>query len=147
MVGHTSSYTVSKFGVNWTNGFCNTTILYPHPCSCSNTLPECQPLPLHLLLICHPLPTRCQFLYHCLHTTGLPVTRCESFAYSSASLRLGPEFTRSRLRKNLIICSLHPGQRELCFHGQMVPADEAHKNDPVKFLDYIESMLDDEISP
>ena len=28
-----------------------------------------------------------------------------------------------------------------------VPADEAHKNNPVKFLDYIESMLDDEISP
>ena len=27
-----------------------------------------------------------------------------------------------------------------------VPADEAHKNDPEKFLDYIESMLDDEIS-
>ena len=28
-----------------------------------------------------------------------------------------------------------------------VPVDEAHKNDPVKFLDYIESMLDNEISP
>ena len=28
-----------------------------------------------------------------------------------------------------------------------VPADEAHKNDPMKFLDYIESMSDDEISP
>ena len=28
-----------------------------------------------------------------------------------------------------------------------VPAEEAHKNDPVKFLYYIESMLDDEISP
>ena len=28
-----------------------------------------------------------------------------------------------------------------------VPADEAHKNDPAKFLDYVESMLDDEISP
>ena len=27
-----------------------------------------------------------------------------------------------------------------------VPADKAHKNGPVKFLDYIESMLDDEIS-
>ena len=27
-----------------------------------------------------------------------------------------------------------------------VPADEAHKNDPIKFLDYIESMLDDKIS-
>ena len=28
-----------------------------------------------------------------------------------------------------------------------VPADEVHKNDPVKFLDYIQSTLDDEISP
>ena len=28
-----------------------------------------------------------------------------------------------------------------------VPADEAHKNDPLKFLDYMESTLDDEISP
>ena len=28
-----------------------------------------------------------------------------------------------------------------------VPADEAHKNNPMKFLDYIESTLDDEISP
>ena len=26
-------------------------------------------------------------------------------------------------------------------------ADEAHKNDPMKFLGYIESMFDDEISP
>ena len=28
-----------------------------------------------------------------------------------------------------------------------VPTDEAHKNDPKKFLDYIESTLDDEIFP
>ena len=28
-----------------------------------------------------------------------------------------------------------------------VPADDAHKNDPMKFLDYIESTVDDEISP
>ena len=28
-----------------------------------------------------------------------------------------------------------------------VPADNVHKKDPAKFLDYIESMLDDEISP
>ena len=87
-------------------------ILYT-PCSCSNTLPECQPLPLHLLLICHPWPTRCQFLYHSLHTTGLRATRCESFAYSSASLRLGPEFIRSRLRKNLIICSASWAKRAM----------------------------------
>ena len=31
--------------------------------------------------------------------------------------------------------------------NRWVPADEAHKNDPMKFLDYIESTLDDEISP
>ena len=28
-----------------------------------------------------------------------------------------------------------------------VPVDEAHKNDPVKFLDYIETTLDNKISP
>ena len=28
-----------------------------------------------------------------------------------------------------------------------VPADDAHKKNPVKFLDYIETMLDNEISP
>ena len=59
-----------------------------------------------------------QFLYHSLHTTGLPVTRCESFTYSIASLRLGPKIARSRLRKNLIICSTSWAKR-VCHHGQM----------------------------
>ena len=31
--------------------------------------------------------------------------------------------------------------------NRWVPADETHKNDPAKFLDYIEGTLDDEISP
>ena len=30
---------------------------------------------------------------------------------------------------------------------RLVPTDETHKSDPAKFLDYIESTLDDEISP
>ena len=85
-------------------------------------------------------------MYHTLHTTGLPATRCESFAYSSASLRLGPEFTRSRLRRNLITYSTSWAKRA------MPPWTDGyqqmkHKNDPMKFLDYIESMLDNEISP
>ena len=113
MVGHTFRYTVSKFGVNWTNGSRDTAIFVPPPsCSYSITLPECLPLTLHPL-ICHPWPTRHQFLYHSLHITGLPVTRCESFAYSSAILRLGPEFARSRLRKNLTTCSASWAKRAM----------------------------------
>ena len=88
--------------------------LYPHPCSCScsHTLPECQP-PHLLQQICHPWPSKCQFLYHPLHTTGLPATRCKSFAYSSASFRLGPEFASSRLRKNLITYSASWAKRDM----------------------------------
>ena len=86
-------------------------------------------------------------MYHSLHTTGLPVTRCKSFAYSSVSLRLGPEFARSRLRKNLIIYSASWAKRAMAAMDRWVPADEAHKNNPKRFLDYMESMLDDKISP
>ena len=144
VVGHTLSYTVSKFGVNPTNGS-GVIDDFLHPLYLSlfrHTLPKCQHLPLCLLhLICHPWPTKLQFLFHFLHTTGLLVTRCESCAYSSASLRLGSEFARSRLRKNLIIYSASWAKRA------MPPwTDEAHKNDSLKFLHYIESMLDDEIS-
>ena len=116
MVGQTFKYTVSKFGVTWTDCSRDTAIFVPppQPCSCSKTLPECLPLLIHLLQqMCHPWPTRHQFLYHSLHKTGLPVTRCKSSAYSSASLRLGPEFTRSRLRKNLITCSASWAKRAM----------------------------------
>ena len=122
------------------------TILYT-PCSCSNTLPECQPLLLHLLLIHHPWPTRCQFTYHFLCTTGLPATKCEIFAYSSASWRLGPRFARSRLRKNLIICSTSWAKRAMPPWTDGYQQMKHTRMTPVKFLDYIESMLDDEISP
>ena len=44
-----------------------------------------------------------------------------------------------------LLCIL--GKEGYAAMDRWVPADEAHKNDPVKFLDYIESMLDDEISP
>ena len=104
------------------------------PCSCSNTLAECQPLPLHLLLIHHPWPTGHQFLYHSLHTTGLPAMRCKSFAYSSASLRLGPEFARSSLREKLDYLLLHPGQRGLCCHGQMGTSRWSIQERPCKVL-------------
>ena len=71
---------------------------------------------------------------------------CE-FSYSSASLRLGPELARSRLRTKLdyLLCIL--GKVGYAAMDRWVPADEGHKNDLMKFLDYIGSMLDDEIPP
>ena len=44
-----------------------------------------------------------------------------------------------------LLCIL--GKEGYANMDRWVPADEAHKNDPRKFLDYIESTLDDEISP
>ena len=44
-----------------------------------------------------------------------------------------------------LLCIL--GKEGYAAMDRWVPTDEAHKNDPVKFLDYIESTLDDEISP
>ena len=44
-----------------------------------------------------------------------------------------------------LLCIL--GKEGYAAMDRWVPADEMHKNNPMKFLDYIESMLDDEISP
>ena len=44
-----------------------------------------------------------------------------------------------------LLCIL--GKEGYATMDRWVPADETHKNNPAKFLDYIESMLDDEISP
>ena len=40
-----------------------------------------------------------------------------------------------------------PGKEGYATMDQWVLADEAHKNNQEKFLDYIESTLDDKISP
>ena len=43
-----------------------------------------------------------------------------------------------------LLCIL--GKEGYAAMDRWVPADEAHKNNPVKFLDYVESMLDNKIS-
>ena len=48
-------------------------------------------------------------------------------------------------KPDYLLCIL--GKEGYATMDRWVPADEAHKNDPVKFLYYVESMLDDEISP
>ena len=44
-----------------------------------------------------------------------------------------------------LLCTL--GKEGYAAMDRWVPADAAHKNNPMKFLDYIESTLDDKISP
>ena len=44
-----------------------------------------------------------------------------------------------------LLCIL--GKEGSATMDRWVPADEVYKNDPKKFLDYIESTLDDKISP
>ena len=44
-----------------------------------------------------------------------------------------------------LLCIL--GKEGYATMDRCVPADETHKNDPMKFLDYIESTLDNELSP
>ena len=44
-----------------------------------------------------------------------------------------------------LLCIL--GKEGYAVMDRWVPVDEVHKNDPVKFLDYIESTLDNEIFP
>ena len=46
---------------------------------------------------------------------------------------------------NYLLCIM--GKEGYAAMDRWVPADEVHKNNPVKFLNYIESTLDDEISP
>ena len=148
MVGHTLRYTVSKFGVNWTNSSWDTAIFVPPTPVAVQTHYQ------NIYLFWPVCFTRCA-------THGLPGTSSCTTPY----VQLGCQWPDARvlpiqvpawdLDQNLQdqgwgktwLPALHPGQRGLCHHGQMVPADEMHKNDPAKFLDYIESMLDDEISP
>ena len=48
-------------------------------------------------------------------------------------------------RLDYLLCIL--GKEGYATMDRWVPTDEAHKNDPANFLDYIESTLDDMISP
>ena len=117
---------------------------HPHSCSCSCTLPKCQPPhPLHW--ICHPWPTKCQFLYHSLCTTMY--NQMQEFCLFKCQLETWARIRKIKAEEKLdyLLCIL--GKEGYATMDRWVPADEAHKNNPVKFLDYIESTLDDEISP
>ena len=91
--------------------FCTPPVAVAVQTRCQNVIP----LPICLLhQICHPWPTKHQFLYHSLHTTGLSVTRCDEFCLFKCQFETWTSICiRSRLRKNLIICSASWAKRAM----------------------------------
>ena len=79
--------------------------------------------------------------------TGMKLIRCESIACSSASLRTWSGFAKIKAEgcPDYLLCIL--GKEGYVAMDCCVPPDQGHKQDPEKFLDYIESTLDDEIFP
>ena len=70
----------------------------------------------------------------------------QEFCLFKCQLETGTHICKIKAEEKLdyLLCIL--GKEGYAAMDIWIPADEAHKNDPVKFLDYIESMLDDEIS-
>ena len=117
-------------------------VSYKHLQQCPCLLCQLQHL-LHLNLPFIKPPSIC----HSPHMTGMHLTRCMSFDCSSASLILGFSFTRSRLRNAWTKYSASWARQDTQLWTTGSQLNEAHKEDPEKFLNYLESTLEDDISP
>ena len=141
MVGHTPSYIVSKFGVNQTNGSQDKAIFVSPP-------------PVAVQTHCHNVNLLICFTRHATH--DLPGTSSCTTSYIQLGCQwpdakvlpiqvpawdLDPNLQDQGWGKTwLSVCIL--GKEGYAAMDRWVPAGEVHKNDPAKFLDYIESMLD-----
>ena len=97
-----------KFQLNRTNGFRDIAIFVCPLSFWSDSTLFSEPCQYWLhwhLCLPHPSSAKPLSMCHSPHTTGMWLTRCEIFACSSASLRLGSGFAKSRLRNALTICS------------------------------------------
>ena len=147
MIGHTSAILCQNLRSIWLTVPELLTILYtPYSCSCSNSLPKFQPPPL-LHQICHPWPTKHQFPYPPSMYNWAASNQMWEFHLFKCQLETWTRICKIKADEKLdyLLCIL--GKEGYDAMDRWVPADEAHKNDPVKFLDYIGSTLDDEISP
>ena len=135
MVGHTLRYTVSKFGVNWTNSSWGTAIFVPPPPVAVQT--HCQNVYL-FQSIC--------FTRYATH--GLPGTSSCTTPY----IQLGCQWPDVRVLPIQVpawnldqnfqdqgwgktwLSALHPGQRGLCCHGQMGTSRGDAQEQPCKVL-------------
>ena len=116
----------------------------PTPCSCSNTArmstsstsPDMPPMayqvPVHVPLPTYNWAASNQMQEFCLFKCQLETWTCIHKIKAEEKL-------------NYLLCIL--GKEGYAAMDRWVPADEAHKNDPMKFLDYTESTLDKEIFP
>ena len=75
------------------------------------------------------------------------MTRCESFGLFKCQLETWTRIHKIKAEETLdyLLCIL--GKQGYAAMDRWVLADDAHKNNPAKFLDYIQSTLDDKISP
>ena len=124
-------------------------ILY-NPCSCSSSDTHCYNVYL-FQFVCftrygtHGLPG----------TSSLPLPiynwpasdQMREFHLFKCQLETWTRIHKIKAEEKLdyLLCIL--GKEGYATMDRWVPADEAHRNDPVKFIDYIESTLDDKISP
>ena len=123
-------------------------ILYPHPYSCSNTLPECQPLPIHLShQIHHPWPTKLPVPVPLPTYNWAATDQMQEFCLFKCQLETWTRIHKVKGEEKLDYLFCIMGKEGYATMDRWVPADEVHKNDPVTFLDYIESTLDKKISP
>ena len=147
VVGNTHSYTVSKFGVNWTNGSWDTAIFISPPpvavavqihtaiMSTSSNLSASPDMPPMAYLVPVPVPLP---MYNWADSNWM-----RDFCLFKCQLETWTRICKIKAEEKLdyLLCILGNAAMD-----RWVPADEAHKNDPMKFLDYKESTLDDEIS-
>ena len=124
--------------------------LFPTPCccSCSNSLSLCLPLLFHLL---HQIPP--PMAYQAPVPVPVPTynwvasDQMWEFCLFKCQLETWTRICKIKAKEKLdyLLCIL--GKEGYAAMDRWIPADEAHKNDPTKFLDCIESTLDDKISP
>ena len=119
----------------------STLISYQHLQQCLCLLCQLQHL-LHLNLSFVKPPSMCQLP----HMTGMHLIRCV-FRLSKCQLDTWFWLCKIKAEEHLDYLLFILGKEGYAAMDHWVPTDETHKQDLERFLNYLESTLDDEISP
>ena len=148
VVGHTLIYTVFKFELNWTDGFWDTAIFVSSPYFSDLTIENMASEPTSSA----SMPTT-PFLCQAPVNVPLPTydwnvaDQMQEFHLFKFQLETWFRLLKIKAEECLhyLLCIL--GKDGYAAMDHWVLLDEGHKQNPEKFLDYIESTLDDKISP